>query len=168
MKGGSGSPSAPASGAFERALPAPLGLFPAASVNVAASLSLSESRRRMARRALAASLPRRVFPAPAATEPLAFAMTVFRRNPSAFASFRVTRTWTLAEHASSQVTLTGTRPLLTIFARLRVPSRIVPLGAVRSAAITAVGCESDEADRPARVAVTRACSVEPTSSPAGV
>jgi hypothetical protein len=122
----------------------------------------------MARRALAASLPRRVFLPPAVTEPFAFAMTVFRRSPSAFASFRVTRTWTTAEHASSQVTLTGTRPLLTILARLRDPSRIVPLGAVRSAAITPVGSESDEADRPARVAVTRARSVEPTSSPVGV
>ena len=125
----------------------------------------------MARRALGASFARRVFLPPAVTEPFAFAMTVFRRSPSAFASFRVTRTWTAAEHASSQVTLTGTRPLLTIFARLRDPSRIVPLGAVRSsgaAAITPVGSESDEADRPARVAVTRARSVEPTSSPVGV
>ena len=58
-------------------------------------------------------------------------MTVFRRSPSAFASFRVTRTWTVAEQASSQVTLTGTRPLLTILARFRDPSRIVPFGAVR-------------------------------------
>ena len=125
----------------------------------------------MARRALAVSLPRRVFLAPALTEPFAFPMTVFRRSPSVFASFRVTRTWTAAEHASLQVTLTGTRPLLTILARLRDPSRTVPLGRVRSsgaAEITPVGPESDEADRPARVAVTRARSVEPTSVPVGV
>jgi hypothetical protein len=132
-------------------------LLPAVSVKVAVRRSLSELRRRMARRAFATSFARRVFLVPA-REPFAFAMSVFRRSPRAFASFRVTRTSTTAEHASSQVILVGIRPLLTILARLRDPSRIVPLGAVRSlassgaAAITPVGSESDEVDRPARVA----------------
>jgi hypothetical protein len=55
-----------------------LALLPAASVNVAARSSFSELRSRMARRALAASFPRRIFLRPAVTEPFAFAMTVFR------------------------------------------------------------------------------------------
>jgi hypothetical protein len=134
--------------------------LPAVSVNVAARLNLSDLRGRRARRALAVSLVRRVFPRFALREPRAFAINVFRRSPSAFASFRVTRTCTTAEHASLQVTLTGTRPLFTAFLRLRDASRTVPLGFVRSA-IRPEGAESDEAERPARVAVTRDRSVEP-------
>jgi hypothetical protein len=87
-------------------------LFPAASVRAAAMLKLSDFRALSARRAGLVSLARRVVTRPAGTAPLTRAIRTFF-SFSRLAIFFVTLSSTTAEHASSQVTLTGTRLLFT-------------------------------------------------------